>query len=66
MTDYENLLSAVEAAARAERAYLADEIDHREYAKAMDHVAVMRDAAKLSFFRIVRVPERDAAMLRAV
>lgn len=65
MTDYDKLLSAVEAAARAERDYMADKLAYREYAKAMDHVAVCRDAANLSFFRIVRVPERQP-MLRAV
>lgn len=64
-TDHENLLDAVDAAARAERAYMADELSYREYARAMDHVAVMRDKCNLSFFRIVRVPERTP-MLRAV
>lgn len=63
--DYESLLTAVDAAARAEAAYMADEIEYADYRKAMDHVAVMRDLAGLSFFRIVRVPER-APMLRAV
>lgn len=59
MTDHQKLLDAVDAAARAEQDYLADRITYRTYARAMDHVAVCRDACQLSFFRLVRLPERQ-------
>jgi len=60
MSAREKLLEAVDAAGQAEADYLADRIDYRAYARAMDHVAVCRDAAQLSFFRLVRLPERAA------
>jgi hypothetical protein len=60
MSTREALLDAVDAAAAAEQDYLAGRIGYRAYARAMDHVAVCRDAAQLSFFRLVRLPERAA------
>lgn len=50
----QNLLSAVDALAAAEAAYLADEISHREYRAAVDAVAQARDAAGLQDFRLTR------------
>jgi hypothetical protein len=57
----EKLLDAIDTAARAELDYLAGHIDYRAMTRAMDHVAVCRDAANLSFFKLVRVPERALA-----
>lgn len=61
MSAREKLLVAVDAAGAAELDYLASRITYRAYAQALDHVAVCRDAAQLSFFRIVRLPERSLA-----
>lgn len=61
MSAREKLLEAVDAAAQAEADYLAGHITHKAYARAMDHVAVCRDAAQLSFFKLVRLPERALA-----
>ena len=60
MSARQKLLEAVDAAGQAEADYLADRITYRAYARAMDHVAVCRDACQLSFFRLVRLPERAA------
>lgn len=58
MSAREKLLNAMDAAASAHLAYLESRITYRAYARAMDHVAICRDAAGLDFFRIVRLPER--------
>jgi len=63
MSARERLLHAVDAAAAAELDYLNSRITYRAYARAMDHVAVCRDAAQLSFFRVVRLPERASEVV---
>lgn len=58
------LLEAMDAAAQAHLDYLEARITYRAYSRAMDHVAVCRDAAGLDFFRIVRLPERAPEVFR--
>lgn len=58
MSAREKLLEAMDDAARAHLDYLNARITYRAYSRAMDHVAVCRDAAGADFFRIVRLPER--------
>lgn len=64
MSARERLLNAMDTAAQAHLDYLQSRISYRAYSRAMDHVAVCRDAAGLDFFRVVRLPERAPEVFR--